>query len=160
MGKARERRKRDMKGKTRRWQFSWSHILLHLAPISDFLIMWKSKYFIAPPSLVWVSLSQISSTCYWKTFSPFCCAFNSIYRAFIQVPNLSSTVTWPASEIRPLPVHSFIETWIKCWVPSSGTTLHPYLQATYFLSTPDRVLFQGFAACSLVNSDGVSLRES
>lgn len=81
-----------MKGKTRRWQYNWSH-WGHLAPISDFLIIWKSKCFIPPPSFVWVILSQISSTCYWKTFSPFFCAFNSIFRAFLQVPNLSSTVT-------------------------------------------------------------------
>ena len=30
----------------------------------------------------------------------------------------------------------------------------------YILSTPDGVWFQGLAPCSLMNSDGVSLRES
>ena len=36
----------------------------------------------------------------------------------------------------------------------------PCLQAVYILSTPDGTLFQGLALCSLMNSDGVSLRES
>lgn len=55
---------------------------------------------------------------------------------------------------------SFMGTWVKCWLPSNGATLHPCLQAAYILSTLDRILVQGFAACSLVNSDGISLRES
>lgn len=148
-----------MKGKTRRWQYNWSH-WGHLAPISDFLICEKANTLYPHPvefELFWVRFLPPATE---RLFLHFFGAFNSIYCAFLQVPNLSSTVTWPASELRPPPVHSFMGTWVKCWLPSNGATLHPCLQAAYILSTLDRILDQGFAACSLVNSDGVSLRES
>ena len=41
-----------------------------------------------------------------------------------------------------------------------GCQPSPCLQAVYILGTPDGVLFQGLALCSLMSSDGVSLRES
>lgn len=92
-----------------------------------------------PTRLVWVSLSQISSTCYWKTFSPFFCAFNPLYHAFFP-QQWHNPLQRSGCHLCPV-----LGEQGQVLSALSGVTLHPCLQARDIISTPDGILFQGVA---------------